>query len=211
MTVTALPVSAPPLAAFLRPELPGAALYGLPGMAATALASVTEADPAALLLTFLTLFGSACGPEPHVQFGPAAHPARLFTLLCGDAASGRKGTALAAVEPLFEEADPDWFEERRDSGIQSAEAMIERVADDSDEHDCRLLETMARTGKLSQQLSIARSRKRPVRATRAHISLLGNITPTELNRYYARLRNAGGLESRMLFAYVTKTRDLSPF
>jgi hypothetical protein len=77
-----------------------------------------------------------------------------------------------------------------------------------------------KTGKLSQQLrnawdgramSIARSRKRPVRATRAHISLLGNITPAELTRYYARLRNAGGLESRILFAYVTKTRDLSPF
>src|SRR5437762_2660037 len=87
----------PPLETILRPDLDPAALYGLPGEVATALAEETEADPAALLLVFLTMFGSAAGPQPHVWFGQAAQPARLFLLLVGKAAKGRKGTAYEAL------------------------------------------------------------------------------------------------------------------
>lgn len=45
----------PPLAAFLRPQLPPAALYGFPGEVATTLAESSGADPAAVLVTFLAL------------------------------------------------------------------------------------------------------------------------------------------------------------
>ncbi len=102
----------PPLAAFLRPALPAAALHGLPGEAAVSLSEATGADPAAILLTFLALLGNAACPQPHARFGGAEHPGRLFVVLVGDAASGRKGTALGAVERLFAEADPDWAENR---------------------------------------------------------------------------------------------------
>ncbi|MGO9162704.1 MAG: DUF3987 domain-containing protein [Streptosporangiaceae bacterium] len=231
-----LPASAParitplPAGLFLRPELPDAALYGLPGDVVRVLAETTEADPAALLLTFLTMFGSAVGPEPHVEFGGRPQCGRLFTLIVGDAASGRKGTAHGAVEDLFRKADPDWAD-RIEPGLQSAEAMIDRVAD-CESDDCRLLvvETeynrllaaMASSGgKLSAQLRNAydgsrlavtrRDRKRSAVATRAHISLLAHITPEELLRVHSRARQAGGLESRMLYAYVTRARELSPF
>ena len=53
----------PPLAAFLRPQLPPAALYGLPGEVATTLAESSGADPAAVLVTFLALLGNAAGPQ----------------------------------------------------------------------------------------------------------------------------------------------------
>jgi hypothetical protein len=64
-----------PLGAFLRPELPDAALYGLAGEVTRDLADVTEADPAALLLTFLTMFGNAAGPEPMSSSAAGRHSA----------------------------------------------------------------------------------------------------------------------------------------
>ena len=225
--MTALEVPVPPLSAFLRPELPPAALYGLPGDVATALAASSGADPAALLLSFLALLGNAAGPQPHARFGGAEHPARLFVVLVGDAATGRKGTALGAVEALFAEADPDWADARVLYGLQSAEAMIDAVADEAG--DCRLMvvesefarlaETMARTGTLSAQLrnawdgrALHRSTTRMSRrATRAHISLLAMITPEELLRHHRRLSQAGGLESRILYCYTAPLREVSPF
>jgi len=218
----------PPLAAFLRPQLPPAALCGLPGEVATTLSEASGADPAAVLVTFLALLGNAAGPQPHARFGGAEHPARLFAVLVGDAATGRKGTALAAVEKLFTEADPDWATDRVLYGLQSAEAMIDKVADDHS-HDCRVLivetefgrlvETMARTGTLSAQLRNAwdgRTLQRTTtkftrRASRAHISLLAMITPEELLRHHKRLSQAGGLESRILYVYTAPVKDISPF
>jgi hypothetical protein len=217
----------PPLSAFLRPELPAAALHGLPGEAAVTLAGATGADPAAVLLAFLTLLGNAAGPQPHAWFGGAQHPARLFSVLVGDAATGRKGTALAAVEPLFAAADRDWSEDRVLYGLQSGEAMVDRVADGGT--DCRLMVvetelarlavTMARTGTLSAHLRNAwdgrtlqrANSKMTQQASRAHVSLLAMITPEELLRHHARLSQAGGLESRLLYAYSAPEADVSPF
>jgi hypothetical protein len=217
----------PPLAAFLRPELPPGALYGLPGEVAVAIGESSGADPAAVLVAFLALLGNAAGPQPHAWFGGAEHPARLFAVLVGDAATGRKGTAAGAVERLFAEADPDWADSRLAYGIQSGESMIERVADGSG--DCRLMvvetefarlaETMARTGTLSTHLRNAwdgRALQRTTaradqRASRPHISLLAMITPEELLRHHRRLSQAGGLESRILYCYSAPLRDVSPF
>jgi hypothetical protein len=227
VTVTDEAGPVPPLAAFLRPELPPGALCGLPGEVAAALSEATGADPAAVLVSFLALLGNAAGPQPHARFGGAEHPARLFAVLVGDAATGRKGTALGAVEALFAEADPEWADDRVMYGIQSAEAMIDQVADGSG--DCRLMvvetefarlvETMARTGTLSAQLRNAwdgRALQRTTtrwtrRASRAHISLLAMITPEELLRHHRRLSQAGGLESRILYCYTAPLRDVSPF
>jgi hypothetical protein len=217
----------PPLAAFLRPELDPAALYGLPGKVAVTLAEASGADPAAVLMTFLAMAGNAAGPQPHAWFGGAQHPGRLFVVLVGDAATGRKGTALGAVEALFADADPDWADQRVLHGLQSAEAMIDQVADGRG--DCRLLVaetefarlvvTMARSGTLSAQLRNAwdgralqrTGVRRSQRATRAHVSVLGMITPEELLRHHHRLSQAGGLESRILYAYAAPSAEVSPF
>ena len=228
--MTAEPIAGPvpPLAAFLRPELPDAALYGLPGEVAVTLAESSGADPAAVLTSFLALLGNAAGPQPHAWFGGAEHPARLFVVLVGDAAIGRKGTALGAVERLFTVADPDWADGRVVYGLQSAETMIDRVADEV-APDCRLMvvetefarlvETMARTGTLSAQLRNAwdgrplhrATTKLTRRASRAHISMLAMITPEELLRQHRHLSRAGGLESRILYVYTAPVADVSPF
>src|ERR1700744_3899115 len=48
-----------------NPVLGEAALYGVAGSAARALAPHTEAHPAAILLQLLVAFGNAAGPGPH--------------------------------------------------------------------------------------------------------------------------------------------------
>jgi hypothetical protein len=217
----------PPLAAFLRPRLDQAALHGLAGEVAVRLAESTGADPAAILLAFLTLLGNAAGPQPHAWFGGAQHPARLFTVLVGDAATGRKGTAHGAVERLFAAADRDWADSRVMYGLQSGEAMISRVADSG--RDCRLMlvetefarlvETMARSGRLSSDLRNAwdgrvlqrENVRNPQQASRPHVSMLAMITPEELLRHHRRLSQAGGLESRLLYVYAAPAADVSPF
>lgn len=221
----------PPLSCLLRPELPAAALHGLPGRVARELAGTTGADPAALLVTFLTLFGNAVGAQPHAEFGGAPHPGRLFALIVGDAAAGRKGTAYEAVEELFRAADPDWADSRLMFGLQSAEAPIDRVADGRGDPRLMIVETefgrlvkvMQRTGGLSAQLrnaydgrtlqrALSSSGKSQV-AKGAHVSLLGMITPGELMRLHRQIREAGGLESRILYCFSAPpaVREVSPF
>jgi hypothetical protein len=217
----------PPLAAFLRPQLSPAALHGLAGEVALAGAEATGADPAAVLMSFLALAGNAAGPQPHAWFGGAQHPARLFVVLVGDAATGRKGTALGAAEQIMAEADPEWAENRVVHGLQSAEAMVTQVHDGKS--DCRLMvvetefarlvATMNRSGTLSAQLrnawdgrTLQRATSRVLqRASRAHVSMLAMITPEELLRQHSRLSQAGGLESRILYVYSAPAADVSPF
>jgi hypothetical protein len=148
-----------PLSAFLRPELPDAALHGLPGEVTRRLAAGSEADPAAPLLTFLTMFGNAAGPQPHAVFG-AAQPSRLFLLVVGDAASGRKGTAHQAVdavrrggpalvgEPDLRRAPVGRGDGRAGGGPASDDCRLLVLETEFD----RMIETMARTGALAAQL-----------------------------------------------------------
>jgi hypothetical protein len=218
-----------PAGVFLRPELPDEALYGLPGDVVRKLAPTTEADPAAMLLTFMTMLGNVIGSEPHVEFGGASHPGRLFCLVVGDAASGRKGTSLAVIERLFDEAAPDWHDTRILRGLQSPEAMIERVQDGPkgdprllmvETEFQRLLVNIARTGGgFSAQLRRAwdgsvlelQTKKKAVAASTPHISMIAHITPQELLKKRGEVAQAGGLESRLLYAYVSASQKVSPF
>ena len=211
-----------PLITYLRPKLDPDALLGLPGEIAVRLAEATGADEAAILLSTLAMLGSAAGPEPHVVFGGAEHSARLFAVLVGKVATGRKGTATRAVERLFEAADPRWAK-RIDTGLKSPEALIALVDDMGEDtrlmiiesEFSRLVDTMARTGQFSERLREAwdgtpmfnTTKKNPTRATHAHISLVGSITPEKLEHHHRRLSQGGGLESRLL--YVISAPDIS--
>src|ERR1700722_10024020 len=53
----------------------------------------TEADPAALLLTFLVGVGSMMGRGPHYRVGSTRHGVNLFTVVVGETSRARKGTA----------------------------------------------------------------------------------------------------------------------
>lgn len=215
-------------AELLRPVLHDDALYGVAGEVATTLSKSSGADPASLLTMFLTMFGNAVGRQPHVMFYGHDEPARLFTLIVGQWARGRKGTAYSAVKRLFIPAEPEWAATRIESGLQSPEAMIESVADGPytdprmlilETEFGRLISTMSASKRFSAQLRTAYdgevlSRKRvkqpPLISKWHNISLLGMITPGEL---IALQKLAGGLESRMLYVYSAPARktDTDPF
>ena len=61
----------------LRPE----ALPGLAGRVVAAATADSEADPAAVLMTFLAWFGAAVGNGPRISIGEKAHCARLFVAI----------------------------------------------------------------------------------------------------------------------------------
>jgi Protein of unknown function (DUF3987) len=214
--------------ALSRRPLDGAALIGLPGELVQTIAPHTEADPVALLIHFLTMFGNTVGDGPHIKIGFTKHPARLFAVIVGDAAVGRKGTAGDAVERLMELAAPDWYASRMMRGAQSAEAIIERVDDHADDSRLlifetefgRLLSTMHRRGNLSSTLKSAfdgkpleaatRSSRTSLRATRANVSVIGHITPAELSDRLSDVELSSGFGSRFLYLTVSRSKRL-PF
>ena len=163
---------------------------------------------------FLTMFGNAVGRQPHVMFYGHDEPARLYTLIVGKWARGRKGTAYNAVRKLFMSAEPEWASKDIESGLQSPEAMIESVADSPngdprllilETEFARLISTMAATRRFSSQLRTAYdgetlSRKRvkmaPLISTQHNISLIGMITPERAGSCPGGC--AGGLEEPVL-------------
>ncbi|MDA8394214.1 MAG: hypothetical protein M0T72_03060 [Candidatus Dormibacteraeota bacterium] len=88
----------------------------------------SEADPAALLVSFLAAFGSAVGPGPHAVVGATRHPARLFAVLVGQSAKARKGESWSPVSRVLAAADPSWAA-RVQQGLSTGEGVISAVRD----------------------------------------------------------------------------------
>lgn len=114
------------------PILDPAAFYGLPGDVVELLSPHTEADPVAILVTFLAAFGAMAGPgfgvRPHAMADSAVHPARLFPLLVGPTAKARKGTAWQGVRRILNLVDSDFIANRVMSGFGSGEALVAELA-----------------------------------------------------------------------------------
>ncbi len=82
----------------------------------------------ALLLSFLAAAGSAMGAGPHHKIGADRHPARIWPIICGDTAAGRKGTSIGLARSVVARADPSWAV-RTASNVGSGEAVIWHVRD----------------------------------------------------------------------------------
>lgn len=105
------------------------ALYGLAGDFVRTIEPHTEADPAALLLNFLIAFGSVVGDGPHIKIGATVHPVRLFGVLVGETAKGRKGESWSYPRKVFIEIDETWSH-KIESGLSSGEGLIWAVRDE---------------------------------------------------------------------------------
>jgi hypothetical protein len=77
-----------------------------------------------LLLQFLVSFGNAVGRGPHCLIEGTKHFANLFTVLAGQTAKARKGTAADRIRQLFEAADAEWTEKCVRGGISSGEGIL---------------------------------------------------------------------------------------
>jgi hypothetical protein len=211
----------------IRPTLGDEALIGLPGLVVRTIEPHTEADPVALLLHFLTMFGNAVGNGPYIQLGPDQHPARLFSVIVGDAAQGRKGTAGSEIKRLMRDADSKWYKRALTNGLQSAEAIVDAVDDDNKSNELMVYYTefggLLSAIKLRANLSdiikqsydgdilkVRTKHKSGNRtASHAHVSVMGHVTPAILSERLSDTEIASGFGNRFLFATVDKSKLIS--
>jgi hypothetical protein len=206
------------------PALDSRALSGLAGEVVETIEPFTEADPVALLLHFLAAFGCMVGPGPHCRVVHDRHPAKLFALLVGQTAKGRKGLSWGSIRRLIELAEPA-FLERVVSGLSTGEGLVSRLQ--SQEFDGRifaiepefggLLIHLKREGNiLSPVLREAWdqgdlhvvTRKDPLDAVGTHVGLVGHVTMEELQSHLTHSQAACGFGNRMLFAMVRRSKAL---
>ena len=215
------------------PTLDPAALHGLAGHVVETLQPHTESDPAALLVDFLVSFGSAVGPASYALADGSEHPARLNALLVGDTSRARKGTSRSNIRRVMASADPDWSDDRVVGGLASGEGLIAKLQDaQTDDGEpvesdrrllvvepefARLLGVAAREGNTispivrdawdSGRLRVM-TRRDPLVATGAHVSIIGHITREELRRSLSGTEIANGFANRFLFVLVRRSKAL---
>ncbi len=105
------------------------AYYGLAGEIIKAIEPHSEADPVAMLMNFLTAFGNVIGDGAYFRVGADKHYCKLFCVLVGDTAKGRKGTSWHPIRALFEVFEPEWVADRLQTGLSSGEGLIWHVRD----------------------------------------------------------------------------------
>jgi hypothetical protein len=220
-----------------HPVLADAALQGLPGRVVRELDPYTEADRAAVLVTFLAAAGAMIGNDAHIFAGDVEHPCRLWPLVIGPTAGGMKGTSWASVRRVIDGAS----RERpipMDSGLSSAEGLIEAVRDDHGVHgeddfregvtDKRLIivesefasvlargkkesnplpQTMRNAWDGSQLSTIVRRANRLI-ATGHHIIVIGHITAYELRAKLTGSDVTGGSMNRFLTVCSRRSKRL---
>lgn len=222
----------PPQWPAIRPE----AFHGVAGEVVRGIEPQTEADPVGLLVDVLISAGNAIGATPHAVADGARHPARLNAVVVGNTSRGRKGTGRANSNRVMERVDSDWAKERVVSGLSSGEGLIAELADPvtddtgkvisgSKDHRlmvvepefARVLKVANREGSIlsatirqaydSGDLRVM-TRKDPLRATNAHVSIQGQITLEELHRNLNAVETANGFANRFLFVLVRRSQLL---
>jgi hypothetical protein len=104
------------------------AYYGIAGDLVKLIEPHTEADPVALLVSFLTAVGSVLGNQAHFRVEADRHPARLFCTLVGESSKARKGVSWGHTRRVLGSVDPEW-ELSVQSGLSSGEGLIWAVRD----------------------------------------------------------------------------------
>lgn len=217
------------------PTIDKAAFYGLPGEVVRTLDPHTEADPAALLANFLVAFGSAVGPGPFVYVNRYKHQARLFLVVVGETAFGRKGTARGDIMTIFRDAAPVWFHTRVMGGLASGEGLITVLADENQKSDKKISKHVDRRFMLTEEefarVLVVASRKdstvstilrqaydsntlrviranNPLVANNVFVSVSADITPSELRQRITEVDVSSGFLNRFVFACVKRSKML---
>jgi len=209
------------------------AYQGLVGELVKTIEPHTESDPVAILIQSITAFGNVIGNKPHFKVEADVHPLRIFAVIVGQTAKGRKGTSEGIVTRIFKNVDEDWIENRTRAGLSSGEGLIWQVRDASSEDedsgvfDKRLwvresefgstlrilgregnsLSGVIRQGWDTGNLSTL-TKNSPLKARDAHISITGHITQDELKRYLSQTEIFNGLANRFIWVCVRRSKVL---
>ncbi len=111
------------------------AFYGLAGEIVSAIAPHSEADPTAILVQLLTVFGNVVGRGSYFTAEADRHGLNEFVVLVGDTSKGRKGSAWGHVRRLVRNAATEWVDQRLQSGLSSGEGLIWSVRDPIERRD----------------------------------------------------------------------------
>jgi phage/plasmid primase-like uncharacterized protein len=87
------------------PTIDARAYRGLAGEFAALASEKSEADPVAVLTTFLVRFGVEVGSGPTLFVGDTKHRARLAAVVVGASSKARKGTSGKPIDRLFSEIE----------------------------------------------------------------------------------------------------------
>lgn len=229
------------------PVLPKKAFYGLAGEIVKTIAPHTEADNSALLIQLIAGFGSLTGKTAYFKVGADFHFTKIFAVLVGATARGRKGTSWSEIERLLVRIDAS-FQDCIQNGLSSGEGLIYHVRDEqttkkpikkngiiTDYQDeiidagakekrafviepefARVLKVISREGNtlssvIRQSWDTDRLRvmtKNPIKASEAHVSIVGHITETELIRNLEETETANGFANRFLWLSVRRSKYL---
>lgn len=116
------------LTAIDYPVLDRDALHGLAGDTIRIISPHTEADEVAMLIQFLAGFGNIINRSAYFCAGADRHYAKLFLVLVGPTATGRKGSSWSEVKRVLERADAT-FSNCIQHGLSSGEGLIHLVRD----------------------------------------------------------------------------------
>lgn len=115
------------------PRIAEQAWHGPVGEAVRRIAPATEADPVAVLVQTLALFGAMVGNGPFVVIGGKRHPAQLWPLIVGRTSTARKGTSLGEAEGFAEQWSPyakGYVRGRMMPGLSTGEGLLTALGAD---------------------------------------------------------------------------------
>jgi hypothetical protein len=122
-----------PRAVNVRDEWPApldeAALHGVFGDIVRVLAPQTEADPTAILVQLLVMFGNVIGRTAHFRVEADTHYLNEFVAAVGPSSKARKGVSTGRAREIFGPCDPEWMANRQTSGLSSGEGLVWAVRD----------------------------------------------------------------------------------
>lgn len=196
----------------------------------------TEGDPAAVLIQTLICLGNAMGRNPHFYVEATRHGTNLFGAVVGDTAMARKGTSLDRARSFALATDPVWGHGNDgEGGLSTPEGLIFAVRDpsvragktDDGVADKRFLgvmsefaETLARMKREGNPLGATMrnawdgrtlkvlTRKSPLQASEAHISVIGHITQADLGGLLDSADVFNGFGNRFLWVMARRSKLL---
>jgi hypothetical protein len=112
------------------PSLEPEALQGLAGKFVNAIEPHTEADPVAILITFLVSFGNLIGKSAHFTVEETRHCLKFIRRSCWLEQQRKKGLSTSTTGYIFTCVNDEWSKHRKRSGLSSGEGLINEVRDE---------------------------------------------------------------------------------